>query len=205
MKSNIKKITAREIIDSRGNPTLEAEVFLESGSMGRAAVPSGASTGSREALELRDKDSLRYGGKGVASNVDFIKGAINYALTGLDSNNQELIDKTLIELDGTDNKSKLGANTLLAVSLANAKSSANNNNVPLYKNIKSSKKYTMPVPMMNIINGGSHANNSVDIQEFMIMPVGASSLKEAVRYGVEIFHVLGKILDSKKYITTVGD
>ena len=205
MKSNIKKITAREIIDSRGNPTLEAEVFLESGSMGRAAVPSGASTGSREALELRDKDSLRYGGKGVASNVDFIKGAINYALTGLDSNNQELIDKTLIELDGTDNKSKLGANTLLAVSLANAKSSANNNNVPLYKNIKSSKKYTMPVPMMNIINGGSHANNSVDIQEFMIMPVGASSLKEAVRYGVEVFHVLGKILDSKKYITTVGD
>ena len=205
MKSNIKKITAREIIDSRGNPTLEAEVFLESGSMGRAAVPSGASTGSREALELRDKDSLRYGGKGVASNVDFIKGAINYALTGLDSNNQELIDETLIELDGTDNKSKLGANTLLAVSLANAKSSANNNNVPLYKNIKSSKNYTMPVPMMNIINGGSHANNSVDIQEFMIMPVGASSLKEAVRYGVEIFHVLGKILDSKKYITTVGD
>ena len=205
MKSNIKKITAREIIDSRGNPTLEAEVFLESGSMGRAAVPSGASTGSREALELRDKDSLRYGGKGVASNVDFIKGAINNTLTGLDSNNQELIDKTLIELDGTDNKSKLGANTLLAVSLANAKSSANNNNIPLYKNIKSSKKYTMPVPMMNIINGGSHANNSVDIQEFMIMPVGASSLKEAVRYGVEIFHVLGKILDSKKYITTVGD
>lgn len=205
MKSNIKKITAREIIDSRGNPTLEAEVFLESGSMGRAAVPSGASTGSREALELRDKDALRYGGKGVASNVDFIKGAINNTLTGLDSNNQELIDETLIELDGTDNKSKLGANTLLAVSLANAKSSANNNNVPLYKNIKSSKNYTMPVPMMNIINGGSHANNSVDIQEFMIMPVGASSLKEAVRYGVEVFHVLGKILDSKKYITTVGD
>ena len=205
MKSNIKKITAREIIDSRGNPTLEAEVFLESGSMGRAAVPSGASTGSREALELRDKDALRYGGKGVASNVDFIKGAINNTLTGLDSNNQELIDETLIGLDGTDNKSKLGANTLLAVSLANAKSSANNNNIPLYKNIKSSKKYTMPVPMMNIINGGSHANNSVDIQEFMIMPVGASSLKEAVRYGVEIFHVLGKILDSKKYITTVGD
>ena len=136
MKSNIKKITAREIIDSRGNPTLEAEVFLESGSMGRAAVPSGASTGSREALELRDKDSLRYGGKGVASNVDFIKGAINNTLTGLDSNNQELIDETLIGLDGTDNKSKLGANTLLAVSLANAKSSANNNNIPLYKNIK---------------------------------------------------------------------
>ena len=205
MKSNIKKIVAREIIDSRGNPTLEAEVFLESGSKGRAAVPSGASTGSREALELRDSEALRYGGKGVLSNVGFIKTIINDALINLDSNNQELIDKTLIDLDGTDNKSKLGANTLLAVSLANAKSSANNKNVSLYKNIKSSQEYVMPVPMMNIINGGSHANNSVDIQEFMIMPVGASSLKEAVRYGVEVFHTLGKILDNKKYITTVGD
>ena len=205
MKSKIKKIVAREIIDSRGNPTLEAEVFLESGSKGRAAVPSGASTGSREALELRDSEVLRYGGKGVLSNVEFIKTIINDALINLDSNNQELIDKTLIDLDGTDNKSKLGANTLLAVSLANAKSSANNNNVSLYKNIKSSQEYVMPVPMMNIINGGSHANNSVDIQEFMIMPVGASSLKEAVRYGVEVFHALGKILDNKKYITTVGD
>ena len=205
MKSNIKKIVAREIIDSRGNPTLEAEVFLESGSKGRAAVPSGASTGSREALELRDSAVLRYGGKGVLSNVEFIRTIINDALVNLDSNNQELIDKTLIDLDGTDNKSKLGANTLLAVSLANAKSSANNNNISLYRNIKSSEEYIMPVPMMNIINGGSHANNSVDIQEFMIMPVGASSLKEAVRYGVEIFHTLGKILDNKKYITTVGD
>ena len=205
MKSKIKKIVAREIIDSRGNPTLEAEVFLESGSKGRAAVPSGASTGSREALELRDSEALRYGGKGVLSNVGFIKTIINDALINLDSNNQELIDKTLIDLDGTDNKSKLGANTLLAVSLANAKSSANNKNVSLYKNIKSSQEYVMPVPMMNIINGGSHANNSVDIQEFMIMPVGASSLKEAVRYGVEVFHTLGKILDNKKYITTVGD
>ena len=205
MKSKIKKIIAREIIDSRGNPTLEAEVFLESGSKGRAAVPSGASTGSREALELRDSEALRYGGKGVLSNVEFIKTIINDALINLDSNNQELIDKTLIDLDGTDNKSKLGANTLLAVSLANAKSSANNNNVSLYKNIKLSQEYVMPVPMMNIINGGSHANNSVDIQEFMIMPVGASSLKEAVRCGVEVFHTLGKILDNKKYITTVGD
>ena len=205
MKSKIKKIVATEIIDSRGNPTLEAEVFLESGSKGRAAVPSGASTGSREALELRDSEALRYGGKGVLSNVGFIKTIINDALINLDSNNQELIDKTLIDLDGTDNKSKLGANTLLAVSLANAKSSANNKNVSLYKNIKSSQEYVMPVPMMNIINGGSHANNSVDIQEFMIMPVGASSLKEAVRYGVEVFHTLGKILDNKKYITTVGD
>ena len=205
MKSNIKKIIAREIIDSRGNPTLEAEVFLNSGCKGRAAVPSGASTGSREALELRDSESLRYGGKGVLSNVKFIETIINDKLVGLDSNNQELIDKTLIALDGTDNKSKLGANTLLAVSLASAKSSANNNNVSLYKNIKLSQEYIMPVPMMNIINGGSHANNSVDIQEFMIMPVGANSLKEAVRYGVEVFQTLGKILDNKKYITTVGD
>ena len=205
MKSNIKKIIAREIIDSRGNPTLEAEVFLNSGCKGRAAVPSGASTGSREALELRDSELSRYGGKGVLSNVKFIETIINDELVGLDSNNQELIDKTLIALDGTDNKSKLGANTLLAVSLASAKSSANNNNVSLYKNIKLSQEYIMPVPMMNIINGGSHANNSVDIQEFMIMPVGANSLKEAVRYGVEVFQTLGKILDNKKYITTVGD
>ena len=205
MKSNIKKIIAREIIDSRGNPTLEAEVFLDSGCKGRAAVPSGASTGSREALELRDSELSRYGGKGVLSNVKFIETIINDELVGLDSNNQELIDKTLIALDGTDNKSNLGANTLLAVSLASAKSSANNNNVSLYKNIKLSQEYIMPVPMMNIINGGSHANNSVDIQEFMIMPVGANSLKEAVRYGVEVFQTLGKILDNKKYITTVGD
>ena len=205
MKSKIKKIEAREIIDSRGNPTLEAEVFLESGYCGRAAVPSGASTGSKEALELRDEKASRYNGKGVLSNVKFVKTIINDALVGLDSNNQELIDSTLIDLDGTDNKSKLGANTILSVSLANAKSAANNNNVSLYKNIRNVADYVMPVPMMNIINGGSHANNSVDIQEFMIMPVGAESLKEAVRYGVEIFHVLGKLLDSKNYITTVGD
>ena len=205
MKSNIKKIVAREIIDSRGNPTLESEVYLESGVSGRAAVPSGASTGSREALELRDLKSSRYNGKGVLSNVKFIETKINDALNGLDSNNQKSIDQALIDLDGTDNKSKLGANTLLAVSLANAKSSANNNNLSLFRSIKQSEEYIMPVPMMNIINGGSHANNSVDIQEFMIMPVGASSIKEAVRYGVEVFHALGKILDSKNYITTVGD
>ena len=156
-------------------------------------------------MELRDSKSSRYNGKGVLSNVEFIETKINNALLGLDSNNQKLIDQTLIDLDGTDNKSKLGANTLLAVSLANAKSSANNNNISLFRNIKESREYAMPVPMMNIINGGSHANNSVDIQEFMIMPVGANSLKEAVRYGVEVFHALGKILDSKSYITTVGD
>ena len=205
MKSNIKKIVAREIIDSRGNPTLESEVYLESGVSGRAAVPSGASTGSREALELRDLKSSRYNGKGVLSNVKFIETKINDALNGLDSNNQKSIDQVLIDLDGTNNKSKLGANTLLAVSLANAKSSANNNNLSLFRSIKQSEEYIMPVPMMNIINGGSHANNTVDIQEFMIMPVGASSIKEAVRYGVEVFHALGKILDSKNYITTVGD
>ena len=205
MKSNIKKIVAREIIDSRGNPTLEAEVLLDSNISGRAAVPSGASTGSREALELRDSKSSRYNGKGVLSNVEFIENKISKSLIGLNSDEQELIDNTLIDLDGTDNKSKLGANTLLAVSLANAKASANNKNISLYKNIKDSKDYVMPVPMMNIINGGSHANNSVDIQEFMIMPIGANSIKEAVRYGVEVFHSLGKILDSKKYITTVGD
>ena len=205
MKSNIKKIVAREIIDSRGNPTLESEVYLESGVSGRAAVPSGASTGSREALELRDLKSSRYNGKGVLSNVKFIETKINDALNGLDSNNQKSIDQVLIDLDGTNNKSKLGANTLLAVSLANAKSSANNNNLSLFRSIKQSEEYIMPVPMMNIINGGSHANNSVDIQEFMIMPVGASSIKDAVRYGVEVFHALGKILDSKNYITTVGD
>ena len=205
MKSNIKKIVAREIIDSRGNPTLEAEVFLESNVSGRASVPSGASTGSREALELRDLKSSRYNGKGVLANVEFIKNTISKSLIGLNSNEQELVDNTLIDLDGTNNKSKFGANTLLAVSLANAKASANNENISLYKNIKDSKEYVMPVPMMNIINGGSHANNNVDIQEFMIMPVGANSIKEAVRYGVEVFHALGKILDSKKYITTVGD
>ena len=162
MKSNIKKIVAREIIDSRGNPTLEAEVFLESGTKGRAAVPSGASTGSREALELRDSNSLRFKGKGVLSNVKLIETEINDALNGVNSNNQEEIDRILIDLDGTENKSKLGANTLLAVSLANAKSSANNNKKSLYKNINLSDEYIMPVPMMNIINGGSHANNSVD-------------------------------------------
>ena len=153
-------------------------------------MPSGASTGTKEALELRDSKSSRYNGKGVLSNVEFIEKNINFVLSGLDSNNQTLIDQTLIDLDGTDNKSKLGANTLLAVSLANAKSSANHNNLSLFKNIKDSEEYIMPVPMMNIINGGSHANNSVDIQEFMIMPVGACSMKEAVRYGVEVFHAL---------------
>ena len=205
MKSKIKNIIAREIIDSRGNPTLEAEVLLESNAVGRAAVPSGASTGSREALELRDKDFKRYNGKGVLKNITKIQGDICSALKGFDSNDQEGVDKILIELDNTENKSNLGANTLLAVSLANAKACANNKNVSLFRSLNQSNKYVMPVPMMNIINGGSHANNSVDIQEFMIMPIGVSSFSEAIRCGVEVFHALGKILDSKKYITTVGD
>lgn len=205
MKSNIKKIKAREIIDSRGNPTLEAEITLESGAVGRAAVPSGASTGSREALELRDSKSNRYNGKGVLNNVKIIETSIQEALVGVDSNSQELVDKILIDLDGTDNKSNFGANTILAVSLSNSKSAANHNGISLFEHINYMDKYLMPVPMMNIINGGSHANNSVDIQEFMIMPVGANSIKEAVRYGVEVFQALGKLLESKNYITTVGD
>ncbi len=205
MKSNIKKIKAREIIDSRGNPTLEAEITLESGVVGRAAVPSGASTGSREALELRDSKSNRYNGKGVLNNVKLIETSIQEALVGVDSNNQELVDKILLDLDGTDNKSNFGANTILAVSLSNSKSAANHNGTSLFEHINYMDKYLMPVPMMNIINGGSHANNSVDVQEFMIMPVGANSIKEAVRYGVEVFQALGKLLESKNYITTVGD
>ena len=205
MKSKIKNIIAREIIDSRGNPTLEAEVLLESNAVGRAAVPSGASTGSREALELRDKDFNRYNGKGVLNNITNVQEDICSALKGFDSDDQEGVDKILIELDNTENKSNLGANTLLAVSLANAKACANNKNISLFKSLNQSNKYVMPVPMMNIINGGSHANNSVDIQEFMIMPIGVSSFSEAIRCGVEVFHALGKILDSKKYNTTVGD
>ena len=205
MKSKIKNIIAREIIDSRGNPTLEAEVLLESNAVGRAAVPSGASTGSREALELRDKDFKRYNGKGVLKNIMNVQEDICSALKGFDSDDQEGVDKILIELDNTENKSNLGANTLLAVSLANAKACANNKNISLFRSLNQSNKYVMPVPMMNIINGGSHANNSVDIQEFMIMPIGVSSFSEAIRCGVEVFHALGKILDSKKYITTVGD
>ena len=206
MKSKIKKINAREIIDSRGNPTLEAEIVLNSDTVGRAAVPSGASTGSREALELRDKDPNRYNGKGVLNNVSYIQNKISKSLVGLDADDQRKIDETLINLDNTENKSNLGANTLLAVSLANAKASANNKKLSLFKSLNDSqKKFITPVPMMNIINGGSHANNSVDIQEFMIMPIGADSIKEAIRFGVEIFHALGNILESKNYITTVGD
>tara|TARA_B110000967_G_scaffold77321_1_gene79916 strand:+ start:946 stop:2220 length:1275 start_codon:yes stop_codon:yes gene_type:complete len=201
----IKKITAREVLDSRGNPTVEADVILENGILGRAIVPSGASTGQREALELRDGDQSRYMGKGVLKAVDFIKNEINKSLCGMDVSNQKNIDQTMIELDGTDTKSRLGANSILAVSLACAHANAQNNNQSLFRSFDFSDKYQMPVPMMNIINGGEHANNSVDIQEFMIIPAGAPSFKEALRYGTEVFHHLKAVLDQKGLNTAVGD
>tara|TARA_Y100000590_G_scaffold470721_1_gene668445 strand:+ start:1167 stop:2453 length:1287 start_codon:yes stop_codon:yes gene_type:complete len=206
MTSKIIKILAREIIDSRGNPTVEAEIFLESGQSAYASVPSGASTGKREALELRDGDTNRYKGKGVLSSIQKIREEISDKLIGQDASNQKLIDNALIELDGTKNKSNLGANTTLAVSLACAKVGALDQGKKLYRYLSvDDGMFTMPVPMMNIINGGSHANNNVDIQEFMIMPVGAESFNEAVRYGSEVFHTLGKLLAEKGYTTTVGD
>ncbi len=206
MTSKIKKILAREIIDSRGNPTVEAEIFLDSGKSAYASVPSGASTGKREALELRDGDTNRYKGKGVLASIQKIREEISDKLIGQDASNQKLIDNILIELDGTKNKSNLGANTTLAVSLACAKVGALDQGKKLYRYLSIDEGIpTMPVPMMNIINGGSHANNNVDIQEFMIMPVGAESFREAVRYGSEVFHTLGRLLTEKGYTTTVGD
>jgi len=203
--TEIVDIKAREIVDSRGNPTVEADVILSDGSMGRAAVPSGASTGAREAIELRDGDSSRYGGKGVANAVENIKSEIREALLGMKINDQSALDQKMIDLDGTDNKSRLGANALLAVSLAAAKAAANSAGEPLYKHLSQGEDFVMPVPMMNIINGGEHANNSIDLQEFMIVPVGAPTLKEAVRYGAEVFHALMKILDGRGMNTAVGD
>jgi len=203
--SSIVDIVAREILDSRGNPTVEADVLIESGVMGRAAVPSGASTGSREALELRDKDKGRYGGKGVLKAVEHINTEISEAIMGLDAQEQSFIDKTLVELDGTENKSRLGANAVLAVSMAVAKAAAEESGLPLYRYFGGSGAMQMPVPMMNVINGGAHASNNLDIQEFMIVPVGASSFREALRCGAEVFHALKKLLDSKKLATTVGD
>ncbi|MDH5325747.1 MAG: phosphopyruvate hydratase [Gammaproteobacteria bacterium] len=204
-KTNISEIRAREIIDSRGNPTVEADVILASGVMGRAAVPSGASTGSREAIELRDNDSSRYLGKGVRTAVANVNGEIRDALVGMDATQQAQLDEKMIALDGTDNKARLGANALLAVSMASAKAAAAAVNLPLYRYLNPGDEYQMPVPMMNIINGGSHADNSVDLQEFMIMPVGAPSLSEAVRYGAEVFHALKKVLNSRGLNTAVGD
>ena len=203
--SSIVDVVAREILDSRGNPTVEADVLLESGVMGRAAVPSGASTGSREAIELRDGDAGRYLGKGVQQAVENVNTEISEAIIGLDAQEQAFIDQTMIDLDGTDNKSRLGANAILAVSMAVAKAAAEESGLPLYRYFGGMSPMQMPVPMMNIINGGEHANNSLDIQEFMIMPVGASTFREALRCGAEIFHALKKLLDKKGHSTAVGD
>ncbi len=203
--SAIVDVVAREILDSRGNPTVEADVLLESGVMGRAAVPSGASTGSREAIELRDGDTGRYLGKGVVQAVENVNTEISEAIIGLDAEEQTFIDMALIDLDGTENKSRLGANAILAVSMAVAKAAAEEAGLPLYRYFGGSGPMQMPVPMMNVINGGAHANNNLDIQEFMILPVGASSFREALRCGAEVFHHLKKLVDKKGYPTTVGD
>ena len=203
--SRIKDIRGREIIDSRGNPTVEADVVLDSGVLGRAAVPSGASTGSREAVELRDGDKKRYGGKGVLKAVEYVNTVLKQALVGQDARDQAGIDAKMIELDGTDNKGRLGANALLAISLANAHAAAIDAREPLYKYLGKGREPVMPVPMMNIINGGAHADNSLDVQEFMILPVGAPSFREALRYGAEIFHTLKKVLHDRGLATAVGD
>ena len=206
-KTQILNIRAREIIDSRGNPTIEADVVLVGGTLGRAAVPSGASTGSREAIELRDNDAARFGGKGVLDAVANVNGPIAKALVGMDACDQQAIDQAMIEIDGTENKSKLGANAILAVSMATAKAAAAAKEMPLYRYLATGTgdEFLMPVPMMNIINGGEHADNSVDLQEFMIVPVGAPSINEAIRYGAEVFHALKKVLHSKGLNTAVGD
>jgi enolase len=203
--SSIVDVVAREILDSRGNPTVEADVLLESGVMGRASVPSGASTGSREAVELRDGDAQRYGGKGVLRAVENVNTEISEAIVGLDASEQSFIDKTLVELDGTENKSRLGANALLAVSMAVAKAAAEESGLPLYRYFGGSGQMQMPVPMVNVINGGAHANNSLDLQEFMIVPVGAATFRDALRCAAEVFHALRKLLDAKGLSTTVGD
>jgi len=203
--SAIVDIIGREIIDSRGNPTVECDVLLESGVMGRAAVPSGASTGSREALELRDGDKSRYFGKGVLKACEHINTEISEAIMGLDANEQAFLDRTLIDLDGTETKSRLGANATLAVSMAVAKAAAEETGLPLYRYFGGSSAMQMPVPMMNVINGGAHADNNLDLQEFMIIPVGAPSFREAIRYGAEVFHTLKKILHDKGLTTAVGD
>jgi len=203
--SAIIDVIAREILDSRGNPTVEADVLLESGVLGRAAVPSGASTGSREAIELRDGDKSRYLGKGVLNAVEHVNTEICEAIIGLDVEDQAFIDKTMIELDGTENKSRLGANAMLAVSMACARAAAEQAGLPLYRYLGGAAPMALPVPMMNIINGGAHANNNIDMQEFMVIPVGAPSFREALRYGAEVFHALKKLLDDAGMATTVGD
>ena len=203
--SAIVDIVGREILDSRGNPTVECDVLLESGVMGRAAVPSGASTGSREAIELRDGDKSRYLGKGVLKAVDHINGEIAQAVIGLDAAEQAFLDKTMIDLDGTDNKSRLGANSMLAVSMAVARAAAEEAGLPLYRYFGGMGGVQLPVPMMNVINGGAHANNSLDLQEFMIIPLGAPTFREAVRWGAEVFHALKAIIHHMGMSTAVGD
>jgi len=203
--SAITDIRAREILDSRGNPTVEVDVTLESGSKGRAAVPSGASTGTHEAVELRDGDKKRYGGKGVKKAVEGVNGEIFDALSGFDASDQAGLDRALIELDGTENKARLGANAILGVSLAAAKAASADLGLPLYRYVGGVEATTLPVPMMNVINGGVHADNPIDIQEFMIVPVGAPSLAEAVRWGAEVFHALKSALKDKGHNTNVGD
>jgi enolase len=206
--STISDIHAREILDSRGNPTVEADVILKSGAMGRAAVPSGASTGSREAIELRDDNAKRYGGKGVRKACEHARGDIRQALLGKEAKDQAMIDRIMIDLDGTENKSRLGANAMLAVSLACARAAAADAKLPLYRHLNilaGSVPMIMPVPMMNIVNGGAHADNNIDFQEFMILPVGATTFAEALRCGVEVFHALKKVLQGMKLATTVGD
>lgn len=200
----IKDIKARQVIDSRGNPTVEADVILEGGAQGRGISPSGASTGSREAIELRDGDQSRFGGKGVLKAVGHVNGEIRDRLIGLEATDQKAVDQAMIDLDGTDNKARLGANAILAVSIAVAQAAAVAEDLPLYAYLKTDD-YRLPVPMMNIINGGEHADNSVDFQEFMIMPVGAPTMSEAIRYGAEVFHALKKVLSAKGYNTAVGD
>src|SRR5215216_2738054 len=203
--SAIVDIVGREILDSRGNPTVECDVLLESGTMGRAAVPSGASTGSREAIEMRDGDKSRYGGKGVLRAVEHINTDISEAVLGLDASEQAFLDKTLIDLDGTDNKSRLGANATLAVSMAVARAAAEESGLPLYRYFGGMGGMQLPVPMMNVVNGGAHANNNLDLQELMIVPVGAPSFREALRWGAEVFHALKKIIDSRGMSIAVGD
>ncbi len=203
--SAIVDIVGREILDSRGNPTVECDVLLESGTMGRAAVPSGASTGSREAIELRDGDKNRYGGKGVLKAVEHINTEISESVLGLDASEQAFLDKTLIDLDGSDNKGRLGANATLAVSMAVARAAAEESGLPLYRYFGGMNANQLPVPMMNVINGGAHANNNLDLQELMIIPIGAPTFREAVRYGAEVFHALKKIIDAKGMTTAVGD
>jgi enolase len=203
--TKIVEIRAREILDSRGNPTVEADVILASGISGSAMVPSGASTGEREAIELRDGDKARYLGKGVLNAVKNVQTEIHDAIVGMDVNDQAAIDEKMIALDGTESKSRLGANAMLSVSMAAARAAANAKQQPLYRSLNTSGEFILPVPMMNIINGGSHADNSVDLQEFMILPVGAPNFREAIRYGAEVFHSLAKVLKSKGLATTVGD